>query len=269
MTIAALRPAPGWLYGRMSRMATPPTSRHDIAERLRNEIHDGAPSRTPGTVVSGRQLAKELGCARNTLIGAMELLEQEGLVRSIPKVGYMMLSPATPFEVRLDKLGHVHPVPEQADDRTDMVITAVRKASADVAAALGAQAQTGVVLRQSILSRGGTPWAIREVYIPQGIADLARRLLDPDLVNEDQILEEAGLPETGHSHAISARPADGQEAALFKSRATTVLSVRRVSYNEQQARSCEFLLIHADRVILTGSPCRVPKVLKYDDSEAK
>lgn len=258
MTIAALQPAPGWLYGRMSRMATPPTSRHDLAERLRKEIRDGAPARTAGTVVSGRQLAKELGCARNTLIGAMELLEQEGLVRSIPKVGYMVLSPAAAFEARLDKLGHVHPAPGQADDRTDMVTTAVRKASADVAAALGSPPESAVVLRQSVLSRGGTPWAIRELYVPKGIADLARRLLDVDPVDEDQILNGAGLPETGHLHAISARPASDQEAALLKSRAVTVLTVRRVSYSGEQTRSCEFLFIHADRVSLTDSSGKLP-----------
>ncbi|MGW1616413.1 GntR family transcriptional regulator [Streptomyces sp. NPDC002285] len=247
-------------------MATPPTSRHVLAERLRKEISDGAPERTPGTVVSGRQLAKELGCARNTLIGAMELLEQEGLVRSIPKVGYLMLSPAAAFEARLDRHGHVRPVHEHAGDRTDMVTTAVRKASADVAAALGQPPETSVVLRQSVLSRSGAPWAIREMYIPQGIADLARRLLDADLVDEDQALGEAGLPETGHLQTISAHQATGQEAALLKSRAATVLSVRRVSYSGQQARSCEYVLIHADRVSLTDSSGKVPN---YGESEAK
>lgn len=258
MTIAALHPAPGWLYGRMSRMATPPTSRHDLAERLRNEIRDGSPSLAAGVVVSGRQLAKELGCARNTLIGAMDLLEQEGLVRSIPKVGYMVLSPAASFEAHLDKRGHVHPVPEQADDRSDMVTTAVRKAPVDVAAALGSPPESAVILRQSVLSRGGAPWAIREMYVSQGITDLARRLLDADHVDEDQILEEAGLPETGHAHAVSARPASDQEAVLLKSRAVTVLTVRRVSYSGEQIRSCEFLLIRADRVSLTDSSGKIP-----------
>ncbi|MFJ6438237.1 UTRA domain-containing protein [Streptomyces sp. NPDC091416] len=250
-------------------MATPPTSRHELAELLRTEIHAGAPSRTPGTVVSGRQLAKELGCARNTLIGAMEILEQEGLVRSIPKVGYMMMSPAAAFEARLDRRGHVHPVPEQADDRAEMVTTAVRKASAAVAAALGGPPDMGVVLRQSILIRAGAPWAIEETYIPQAIADAARRLLDADLVDEDQILEEAGLPETGHSHAISGRPAADQEAALLKSRATSLLSVQRVSYSGEQARSCEILLIHAGRVSLAGSSGKVPKMTNPGAPEGK
>ncbi|MGW1496146.1 hypothetical protein, partial [Streptomyces sp. NPDC002402] len=55
-------------------MATTPTSRRSLADQLRAEILSGEPDRAPGTLVSGRQLAEHLGCARKTLIGAMQIL---------------------------------------------------------------------------------------------------------------------------------------------------------------------------------------------------
>src|SRR5687768_16678778 len=89
--------------GSMCRMATTPTGRRSIADQLRTEILNGEPDRTPGTVVSGRQLTEHLGCARKTLIGAMRILEQEGLIRPVPQVGYVILSPAASFEARVDE----------------------------------------------------------------------------------------------------------------------------------------------------------------------
>ncbi|MGW1496350.1 UTRA domain-containing protein [Streptomyces sp. NPDC002402] len=142
----------------------------------------------------------------------------------------------------------------------------MRKAPDSVAAALGGPPDMSVVLRQSVLSRSGAPWAVREMYVPRGIVDTAPRLLDPDLVDEDGILDAAGLKETGHLHTISAGTATDQEAALLKSRTAVALSVQRVSYSGEQARSCEFMIIRADRVSLTDRSGKVPN---YGEPEAK
>ncbi|MCX4682320.1 GntR family transcriptional regulator [Streptomyces sp. NBC_01433] len=246
------------------RMALTPTDRRSLADSLRAEIYSGEPDRSPGTVLSGRKLAEHLGCARKTLIGAMEILEQEGLIRRLPKVGYMILTPAAAFEARIDEHGHVHPVLEQAGDTVEVVTTAVQKAPDHVAAALGVPPETSVVLRQSVLSRSGSPWAIREMYIPRGIADVARRLLEADLVDEAAVMTEAGLAETAHQHTTSARLATDIESALLKSRTAVALSVRRVSYSGEQARSCDFMNIRADRVALTDWSGHVPNCGESD-----
>ncbi|ATM24761.1 hypothetical protein SMD44_p10262 (plasmid) [Streptomyces alboflavus] len=56
----------------------------------------GDPALLPGTVISVRRLALELGCARNTLLAAMKILEQEGLVRARAQAGYELLPPRPP-----------------------------------------------------------------------------------------------------------------------------------------------------------------------------
>ena len=252
-----VRPGP-CACGSMCHMATTPTSRRSLADQLRTEILNGEPDRAPGAIVSGRQLAEHLGCARKTLIGAMQILEKEGLIRAVPKVGYMILSPAAAFEARVNEHGHVRPAVAQADDTAEPVTTAVCKAPDGVAAALGGPPEMIVVLRQSVLGRTGAPWAVREIYVPRGVADAAPRLLDPGLVDEAGVLDAAGLKETGHLHSISARPATDQETALLKSRTAVALSVQRVSYSGEQARSCEFTIIRADRVSLTDWSGNVP-----------
>ncbi|MFZ3491649.1 GntR family transcriptional regulator [Streptomyces sp. 5.8] len=239
-------------------MATTPTSRLSLADQLRAEILNGVPGRAPGTIMSGRQLAEHLGCARKTLIGAMQILEQEGLIRPVPKVGYVILSPANAFAAHIDADGRVRPNQAQAGDTVELVTTTVQRAPDVVAAALGGPKEMSVVLRQSVLGRSGVPWAVRELFVPRGTVDTAARLLEPDLVDEAAILDAAGLEESGHRHVISARLATGQETALLKSRTGVALSVQRVSYSGSKARSCEFTIIRADRVTLTDQSGKVP-----------
>ncbi|WP_159399821.1 UTRA domain-containing protein [Streptomyces alboflavus] len=141
------------------------------------------------------------------------------------------------------------------------------KAPDPVAAALGGPPGTRVVLWRSVLSRAGSPWAIREMYVPLGLVDLqAQHLLATDLVDASEVLDKAGLPETAYAHSTSARPTRGDEAELLKSPVALALSVRRVSYSGEQARSCEYVIIRADRVALAGSSGNVPN---YGEPDAK
>ncbi|ATM24760.1 hypothetical protein SMD44_p10261 (plasmid) [Streptomyces alboflavus] len=136
-----------------------------------------------------------------------------------------------------------------------------------MAAALGGPPGTRVVLWRSVLSRAGSPWAIREMYVPLGLVDLqAQHLLATDLVDASEVLDKAGLPETAYAHSTSARPTRGDEAELLKSPVALALSVRRVSYSGEQARSCEYVIIRADRVALAGSSGNVPN---YGEPDAK
>lgn len=64
-----------------------------LFDQLRGDIESGA--RTPGTKLpSIRSLARDLGCARNTVEQAYHLLVQEGYVKSRPGSGYVVQNAA-------------------------------------------------------------------------------------------------------------------------------------------------------------------------------
>jgi DNA-binding GntR family transcriptional regulator len=62
--------------------------RHKVYEALRQEITNG--SLLPGDLLRERELADIYGVSKTPVREALSLLEQDGLVRAIPRAGYMV-----------------------------------------------------------------------------------------------------------------------------------------------------------------------------------
>jgi len=65
---------------------TPVSIRQRVYEHIRNRILSG--QITPSTRVIETQLAKQIGTSRTPVREALHLMEMEGLLEAIPRVGY-------------------------------------------------------------------------------------------------------------------------------------------------------------------------------------
>lgn len=238
-----------------------PAPRERAAAAIRANILEGRFG--PGEFLPGqRELARLCGVAFNTVGEALKVLEAEGLIEVIPRRGSRVLRPASSVTVRWRADGRVLPAGVSTlGAGTDRTVER-RHASEEVAGALLGQAGMTVQLRRSILEHDGTPWAVRDLYLPASVVDSARVLASPEYVDEMQVLTEHGFGETGHLSHWSARPATAEEAQLLKSGGSPVHIVRRISFCEDRPVCCELMTIRADRVVLSRSGGSVPSTYK-------
>jgi DNA-binding GntR family transcriptional regulator len=66
--------------------------KHDVYEGIRADIIEG--SVLPGDLLKERELAEVYGVSKTPVREALALLEQESLVQSIPRAGYMVTQPS-------------------------------------------------------------------------------------------------------------------------------------------------------------------------------
>lgn len=239
----------------------PPAPRERAAAAIRADILNGAFE--PGEFLPGqRELAARYGVAYNTVGDALKVLVAEELVEVIPRKGSRVLPSTSTVEVQWRTDGHVAPIgADTLGAGVDLKVEAGH-ALKDIALALHGEVGMDILLRRSVLQHDGMSWAMRELYFPTSVVDLAPPLASADYVDEAQVLSEHGMRETGQLSHWYARPAMAEEAQLLRSGSSPVHAVRRVSFCEDTPVCCELLVIRADKVRLAQSSGRLPSALK-------
>lgn len=237
--------------GKMCLMPNP-YQQDKITDELRRDIAAGAFA--PGSFLpSGRELAARFGVARNTVMAGLAPLVEEGLVQSLPKRGYQVMSAPTAFEVTWTQDGQVLPAGELQLGPGEELRTEVRQAPASVAGLLQGPDEMTVVVRGTVHRYGGAPWALREFHVPRSVAEVARQLSEPVHVDELRSLAEHDLAVTGLRSRWSTRAATADEARLLKSGSSPVHVIQRTGFHDDEPVFCELMTVRADRVFLSQS----------------
>ncbi|MGP3690758.1 GntR family transcriptional regulator [Streptomyces sp. IBSNAI002] len=229
-----------------------PFQQDKITDELRRDIV--ARKFAPGSFLpSGRVLASRFGVARNTVMAGLAPLVEEGLVQSLPKRGYQVMSAPAAFEVTWTQDGQVLPVGEQQLGPGEELRTEVRQAPTAVADLLQGPEEMTVVVRGTVHRYAGGPWALREFHVPRSVADVARRLSEPAPVDELRLLAEHDLAVTGLHSRWSTRAATVDEARLLRSGPSPVHVIQRTGFHGDEPVFCELMTVRADRVFLSQS----------------
>lgn len=237
--------------GKMCLMPNP-YQQDKITDELRRDLVAGAFA--PGSFLpSGRALASQFGVARNTVLAGLAPLVEEGLIQSLPKRGYQVMSAPADFEVRWTQDGQMLPAGEQQLGPGVELRTEVRQAPAAVAGFLQGPEGMTVVVRGTVHQYAGAPWALREFHVLRSVADVARRLSEPVHVDELGSLAEHDLAVTGVRSRWSTRSATPDEARLLKSGSSPVHAIQRTGFHNAVPVFYELLVVRADRVFLSQS----------------
>lgn len=247
-------------YGKMCLMSQP-SQQDKVTAELRRAIVAG--EFTPGSFLpSSRVLAPRFGVVRNTVMAGLGPLVEEGLVESLPKRGYRVVGVPSAFEVVWTQGGQLLPAGEAQLGHGEELRTELRRAPAEVARLLQGPDGMTVAVRSTVHRHAGAPWAFREFWVPRSVADVARRLLEPEAVDEERLLVEHGLGHDGVRSCWSTRAATADEARVLKSGPAPVHFIQRTGYRQGEPVFCELTAARADRVHLSrsaGNPPAVPE----------
>ncbi|MFJ9574717.1 GntR family transcriptional regulator [Streptomyces bacillaris] len=239
-------------YGKMCVMPNP-LQQDRVTAELRRGIAAG--TFEPGTFLpSGRELAARFGVVRNTVAAGIAPLVEEGLVQSLPKRGYRVIgAPAAAFEVTWTQEGLLLPVGDEQLDRGEQLRTERLQAPQVVADLLQGPEEMEVLVRSTVHHRAGAPWALRQFYVPQSVAETVRALSAPTHVDEVRLLSEHDLDETDLRSRWSTRAADDGEARLLRSGPSPVHAIQRTGFHDEEPVYCELLTVNTSRVFLSQS----------------
>ncbi|MCG7524040.1 GntR family transcriptional regulator [Streptomyces sp. OfavH-34-F] len=244
-------------YGKMCLMPNP-LQQDRVTAELRRDIAAG--TFEPGSFLpSSRKLATRFGVVRNTVAAGIAPLVEEGLVQSLPKRGYQVIgAPASAFEVTWTQEGLLLPVGQERLDCGEQLRVETLRAPQVVADLLRGPEEMEVLVRSTVHHRAGAPWALREFYVPQSVAETVRRLSAPAHVDEVRLLSEHDLDETDLRSRWSTRAAAGDEARLLKSGPSPVHDIQRTGFHDGAPVFCELLTVSTGRVFLSQSRGSVP-----------
>ncbi|GAA2970716.1 hypothetical protein GCM10010519_02420 [Streptomyces lactacystinicus] len=247
-------------YGKMCLMSQP-SQQDKVTAELRRAIVAG--EFAPGSFLpSSRALASRFDVVRNTAMAGIEPLVKEGLVESLPKRGYRVIGAPKAFEVVWTQGGQLLPVGEEELGRGEELCAEIRQAPSPVARLLQGPDGMTVAVRSTVHQHAGAPWALREFFTPRSVADVARRLLEPEYVDEERLLAEHGLGRDGVRSSWSTRAATADEARVLKSGPAPVHFIQRTGFHEGEPVFCELTAVRTDRVHLSqsaGNPPEMPE----------
>ncbi|MFE9428958.1 GntR family transcriptional regulator [Kitasatospora sp. NPDC006697] len=245
-------------YGKMCLMSQP-SPQDQVTAELRRAI--AAEEFARGSFLpSSRALAPRFGVVRNTLMAGLATLVEEGLVEALPKRGYRVIGFPSAFEVVWTQGGQLLPAGEEQLGHGEELRTEVRQAPAAVARLLDGPEGMTVAVRSTLHCHAGAPWAFREFFAPRSVADVARRLMEPEAVDEERLLAERGLGQDGVRSCWSTRAATFDEARVLKSGPAPVHFIQRTGFHEGEAVFCELTAVRADRVHLSRSAGNLPEM---------
>ncbi len=247
-------------YGKMCLMSQP-SQQDKVTAELRRAIAAG--EFAPGSFLpSSRVLAPRFGVVRNTLMAGIATLVEDGLVESLPKRGYRVVGTPSAFEVVWTQGGQLLPAGEEQLGHGEELRAEVRQAPGAVAHLLQGPDGMTVTVRSTVHRHGGAPWALREFFTPRSVADVARRLLEPEAIDEERLLAEHGMGQDGVRSCWSTRGATADEARVLKSGPAPVHFIQRTGFHEGEPVFCELTVVRADRVHLSrsvGTPPEMPE----------
>ncbi|WP_158834677.1 GntR family transcriptional regulator [Streptomyces sp. NRRL S-350] len=238
-----------------------PSQQDKVTAELRRAIVAGEFARG-SFLPSSRELALRFGVVRNTVMAGLGPLVEEGLVESLPKRGYRVIGAPSAFEVVWTQGGQLLPAGEEELGHGGELRAEIRQAPGPVARLLQGPDGMTVAVRSTVHRYAGAPWALREFCTPRSVADVARRLLEPEGVDEERLLAEHGLGQDGIRSCWSTRAATADEARLLKSGSAPVHFIQRTGFHQGQPVFCELTAIRADRVHLSrsaGNPPEMPE----------
>jgi GntR family transcriptional regulator len=197
----------------------------DIAERLRQQIEDGAfPS--GGQLPTEQDLQAQYNASRNTIREAIKQLTTLGLVETRPGQGTFVIPKVRPFVTRLTG------PPETAVDYTCGVLgesgkatasgiqVEIQEASAEVAAGLGIEEDTEVISRHRRRYIDDVPWALESSFYPGEFADRGadrlRRARDIDEGTVTYLRNSIGVRQVGYRDWVTVRAPNAIEADFFR-----------------------------------------------------
>jgi GntR family transcriptional regulator len=156
-----------------------------IAAELRGRIVRGE-LRTGDTLPSERELTERWGVARATVVKALEVLRQEGLVDTRQGTGSMVRervplarSAGERYKTSV-ATGYIYTAGEYAE----ILAAEYTEAPDDVAAALGVEPGDRVVRRHRVTFEGETPASTSYSWFAAEVADTAPRLLLRERIRE-------------------------------------------------------------------------------------
>lgn len=148
---------------------------HQLVHGIESAISAG--SLPPGTMLSNElALAKELHLSRPTVRKAMDELVRSGLLVRKRGVGTQVVASEVRRPVRLTSL-YDDLTEDSARPRTEVLAFREEAAAAEVAERLGIAACAPVYYLKRLRSRGETPLAIMENWVPTSIAELSAEIL--------------------------------------------------------------------------------------------
>jgi len=197
----------------------------DIAERLRQQIEDGA-FKSGGQLPTEQDLQAKYNASRNTIREAIKQLTTLGLVETRPGQGTFVIPKVPPFVTRLTG------PPETAVDYTSGVLGAggeatssgiqveIQEATNEVAAGLGLEAGTEVISRHRRRYIDGLPWALETSFYPGEIddrgADKLRRARNIDEGTVSYLRNTIGVRQVGYRAWVTVRAPNATEADFFR-----------------------------------------------------
>lgn len=216
-----------------------------IASDLRGRIVRG--DLTPGAALpSERELVERWGVARATVVKALDVLRQEGLIDTRQGTGSTVRS-RTPLARTAGEryatslaTGQIYTAGEYAEILSAELVPAPE----DVAAGLGVEVGAPVVRRHRVTFEGETPTATSYSWFTAEVGEAAPRLLLRERVREGTTryveMQTGRRPHTGRDWWVSRLATDEELALLRMEGPVAVSEVRHAAYDaEGQAMAYE------------------------------
>ncbi|AEW99204.1 GntR family transcriptional regulator [Streptantibioticus cattleyicolor] len=206
-----------------------------IAADLRGRIVRG--ELRPGDAIpSERELTERWSVARATIVKALEILRQEGLIETRQGTGStvrdrMALARTAGERYKTSvTTGYIYTAGEHAD-----IVSAERvPAPEDVAAALDVEAGAEVVRRQRVTFEGETPTATSVSWFSAEVAEAAPRLLQRERIREGTTryveMQTGRRPHTGRDWWTARLATDAELELLRLDGPAAVSEVRHVAF---------------------------------------
>lgn len=225
-----------------------------VADILRQQIHTGA---FADTLPGEQELAAEYQASRNTVREALALLQDEGLIARVPRVGTKVA--ARKFDHGLDTLLGLQETFEGHGVVRNEVRAATRiSAPPAVARRLALEPGTRVVYIERLRYLGDLPLSLDLTYLAP---DVGAAVLDHDLERTDifVLLEQISGQSLGSADlAVEALCADPHTAATLDIPAgAALLMLERLTRLEDGTPvDLEYVRLRGDRITMRGSLSR-------------
>ncbi|WP_286250888.1 GntR family transcriptional regulator [Streptomyces graminofaciens] len=202
---------------------------YQLARQLEAAIEHGALG--PGSLLGNEiELAGRLGLSRPTVRQAIQSLVDKGLLVRRRGVGTQVVHSQVKRPLELSSLyddleaAGQHPT-------TRVLLSEVRSASAEVAAALGVAEGAEVHLIERLRLTHGQPVAFLANYVPTGLLDLDTERLEATGLY--RLLRSAGITLHSARQTVGARVATAEEAErLEEPEGAAVLTMQRTAYDD-------------------------------------